>query len=78
MTTYESAIMKNNSVLAVVLSVLVGVSQFVLGVWYKVSSRLLDLLGLGLVSGGFWYWNPVAGLIASGVSLLIISAASKR
>lgn len=33
---------------------------------------ITDLAGIGCLVGSAWWWQPLAGLIATGVALLVI------
>jgi hypothetical protein len=35
-------------------------------------SDVVDLAGLGCLDGAAWWWHPLAGLVAVGLSLLLI------
>jgi hypothetical protein len=39
---------------------------------------LLQLAGLGMICWGAWTWNTVAGMVATGASLLVVQALTSR
>lgn len=38
----------------------------------RTSSDLLDVAGLGCLVGAAWWWQPIVGLVATGVALLVV------
>lgn len=38
----------------------------------RLVSDLVDLAGLGCLAGAAWWWQPVVGLVALGLVLLLI------
>lgn len=38
----------------------------------RAGSDLVDVAGLGCLVGAAWWWHPIAGLVGTGLALLLV------
>lgn len=44
--------------------------------WERARTTVLQLSGLGCIDYGLFEWNPIAGFVGTGISLLVVDAFS--